>query len=102
MKFGAGEFTSVDVTKVKNDLTVVETIHPRDGVYSTNDPHEIDALRSLGLPERTDAQVKAAKASRKTRGGTKTVKVVDETTGAVDTRGPGAPAVEAGITEVGS
>jgi hypothetical protein len=97
MKFSAGEFDSIDVTKPGG---TVETVRPRDGVFNTNDASEIEALRGFGLVERTDAQVKAAKASRKTSTKTReeaglTAKVVDVAeTGETDTRGPGAPAEE--------
>lgn len=93
--FSAGDFS--EVTVVDPDGSV-RAIRPRSGVFATDNPAEISALRSLGLNERTDAQVEAAKARRSTQtrseAGKTSEKVVDLATGEGDTRGPGAPADE--------
>lgn len=76
-----------------------------DGVVRPKSDGDVAILDSFSLPHAQPtsiAKARAARRSTKTRrqAGSATGKVRVESTGEVDTRGPGAPADEPGVTDV--
>ena len=76
-----------------------------DGVIRPKTDSDVAILDGFSLPHAQPtaiARARAARRSTKTRkqAGKSTGKVLVEATGEVDTRGPGAPAVEPGVTDV--
>ena len=80
------------------------TIHAdADGVVRPKDDAEAQVLDLFGLPHAQPATIAKARAARRSKTRAKAGKPVGKVvtaTGEVDTRGPGAPADEPGVTDV--